>query len=54
MAIDRADHRAKKRMQKPKIKWQQLGLLAPKKDSVSIEEVRRQVACVASRGLVTY
>lgn len=38
---------------KPKIRWQQLGLADPseKQNSLPIEEIRRQVATLSSRGL---
>lgn len=53
MSTVRTKSRGKKRIQKLKIKWEQLGLLEPnkEKDMLPIEEVRRQVAFVASRGL---
>jgi hypothetical protein len=45
--------RNKRGKQKPKVRWEQLGLTDPSQTSTapSIEEIRREVTLMASRGL---
>lgn len=45
--------RNKRGKQKPKVRWEQLGLTDPSETSItpSIEEIRREVTLMASRGL---
>ncbi len=46
-------HKKRRVSQKPKIRWQQLGFKTPASDnaSMSMDEIRRQVVMLSSRGL---
>ncbi len=53
MNAQRNKTRNKRGKQMPKVHWEQLGLKDPSETSIapSIEEIRREVALMASRGL---